>query len=60
MNKIEEAHFAWKVWNLLVDLEPFLWERYEKQFLTFILEKHNTELTTDLQPLPDDIPAAEL
>lgn len=60
MTKIEEADFAWKAWNLFVDLQTFLWERYEKQFLDFIIEEQEAAPMADPQPLPDEIPATDL
>lgn len=58
MNKLDEADFAWKAWNLLVDIETFLWERYEKHFLDFIIEEQDEELRDQLPSL-DFIPASD-
>lgn len=34
-----EQDMAWRLWNLLEELERFLWERYESEFI----ERHLAE-----------------
>jgi len=34
-----EQEMAWRLWNLLTELESFLWERYESEFI----ERHLSE-----------------
>ena len=31
-----EVERAWTIWNLLIDLEMELWNRYEEQFMEFV------------------------
>lgn len=32
-DKCTEPDMAWQLWNRLMDLETFLWERYESEFI---------------------------
>jgi len=39
LNDIPEARLAWILWNLHERLNDLLWERYEREFLDFILQE---------------------
>ncbi len=34
-----EAKRAWILWQLLQELNDLLWDRYEKEFLDFLIEE---------------------
>lgn len=40
---LEESERAWTLWNLLEDLQQQLWDRYEDEFLEFIIQTCNTD-----------------
>jgi hypothetical protein len=39
LNDIPQARLAWILWNLHERLNALLWERYEREFLDFILQE---------------------
>ena len=39
LNDIPEARLAWILWSLHERLNDLLWERYEREFLDFILQE---------------------
>ena len=45
---VSEAKLAWMIWQALEKLNSFLWDRYEKDFLSFGFENEdwNEEPTT--------------
>jgi hypothetical protein len=36
-----EAKLAWMIWQTLETLNSLLWDRYEKDFLSFAMEEEN-------------------
>jgi len=36
---LSEAERAWILWQLLQELNDLLWDRYEKDFLDFLIEE---------------------
>lgn len=48
MNKADQAELAWRVWELLGDLQQLLWDRYEREFMDFLCQEQAPRLT----PLP--------
>jgi hypothetical protein len=56
MERTQEAKIPWILWQLFLDIEEFLWQRYEDQFLDFIMEEeeekymhHLADTETDLR-----------
>lgn len=41
MERTQETKIAWILWQLFLDIEEFLWQRYEDQFLDFIMEEQD-------------------
>jgi len=39
LKDIPEAQLAWILWNLHERLNDLLWERYEREFLDFVLQE---------------------
>lgn len=39
MKDTTEAKCAWVLWELFTDFNNLLWDRYEKEFLEFILKE---------------------
>lgn len=52
MKKKIEVRIAWKVWNLLVNLNDKIREHYEKDFLDIIIAEIDEELM--IEGLQDD------
>ena len=46
-----EAKLAWMIWQTLEKLDALLWDRYEKDFLSFAIEEENQ----DDEPTPQDM-----
>ncbi len=45
MRPKDEVRQAWKLWNLLTDLNDRLWEFYENEFCAFYAEEEDEEWT---------------
>ncbi len=45
---LPEAKLAWVIWQALEKLNDLLWDRYEKDFLSFATEEENQ----DSEPTP--------
>lgn len=39
LDDIPEARLAWTLWNLYDRLSNLLWQRYEREFLDFVLQE---------------------
>jgi hypothetical protein len=40
---VSEAKLAWMIWQALEKLNALLWDRYEKDFLSFGFDKKNRD-----------------
>jgi hypothetical protein len=47
LKDIPEAQLAWILWNLHESLNDLLWERYETEFLDFILQEEQENAPQD-------------
>jgi len=45
---LPDAKLAWMIWQTLEKLNALLWDCYEKEFLSFVIEEGNQ----DDQPTP--------
>ncbi len=41
MDYFDESEMAWRLWNLMDDLQNLLWDCYEDAFLDFIKIEYN-------------------
>jgi len=58
MQEIEtktEAQVAWILWEMFTDFSNLLWDRYEKQFLDFILKDQYPTQKTQKKFMADEI-----
>jgi len=56
---VSEAKLAWMIWQALEKLNSLLWDRYEKDFLSFGMDKEdrNDESTTpDMEEIDASFP----
>ena len=40
---VSEAQLAWRIWQMLEELNGLLWTRYEDQFLSFAMEEEEQD-----------------
>ena len=40
---VSEAQLAWRIWQMLEELNSLLWNRYEDQFLSFAMEEEEQD-----------------
>lgn len=45
MKQVSEAKIAWVLYNLLEEANDRLWNRYEKEFMRFVAEEEEEEIT---------------
>ena len=43
---LPDAKLAWMIWQALEKLNGLLWDRYEKEFLSFAMEEENQDHKT--------------
>jgi hypothetical protein len=58
---VSEAKLAWMIWNALQQLSNRLWDRYDQDFLSFVMEENDQEwLSTLSNTYPiDDSPSED-
>ena len=45
---LSEAKLAWIIWNALQQLSDLLWDRYDKDFVSFTMEENYQEWLSTL------------
>jgi uncharacterized membrane-anchored protein len=45
---LPEAKLAWIIWNALQQLSDRLWDRYDQDFVSFVMEKNDQEWLSTL------------
>jgi hypothetical protein len=40
---LPEAKLAWIIWNALQQLSDCLWDRYDKDFISFVMEENDQQ-----------------
>jgi len=51
---VSETKLAWMIWQALEKLNSLLWDRYEKDFLSFDFDKKDRDeesTTSDMEPI---------
>jgi len=51
---VSETKLAWMIWQALEKLNNLLWDRYEKDFLSFDFDKKDLDqesTTSDMEPI---------
>lgn len=43
MDTPQESKIAWLAWHLLDEVQSFLWDRYERQFLDFLTQEQEQD-----------------
>jgi hypothetical protein len=56
---LPEAKLAWIIWNALQQLSDRLWDRYDKDFVSFAMEEENQgwkSTASDTEPINGSLP----
>jgi len=56
---VSEAKLAWMIWQALEKLNSLLWDRYEKDFLSFGFDKKDRDeesTTSDMEQIDASFP----
>jgi len=56
---LPEAKLAWIIWNALQQLSDRLWDRYDKDFVSFVMEENDQQWLSTLsntKPIDESSP----
>ena len=56
---VSEAKLAWMIWQALEKLNGLLWDRYEKDFLSFGFDKKDQDEESTTSDMEHDGPSQE-